>query len=322
MAAAWEAFAPEIVDLRLLPLGDLDALLDEETEMWRRLLDWDFLASANLVRRFAGMQALDGHAMIVNRKPAGYAYFVAEERKGLLGDLFVSEPYASAENEARLLSAAIASLVRFSGVRRIESQLLMMRYPRRIPPPYADHLKIFERNFMVLDMEPEYYLRAGRAAAKVNILGWHERYQEDVSRLIAAAYRGHVDSNVNDQYRSVSGARKFLLNIIQYPGCGSFFQPASWIAWHRDTGQICGVSLTSLVAPTTGHITQICVAPGVKGGGLGYELMRNSLRSLAEHGCRKVTLTVTASNREAIRLYERIGFQTRRQFSAMVWEGF
>ena len=322
MSAAWEAHAPEIVDLRQIPPGGLDPLLDEETDLWRRLLDWDFRASAELVRRFAGMQALNGHAMMVNGKPVGYAYFVAEDRKGLIGDLFVMEPYASTENEARLLSAAITSLVRFSSTRRIESQLIMMRYPRRIPPPYSDRLKIYDRNFMVLDMERELSLRAGRAAAKVNILGWHERYQEDVARLIAAAYRGHVDSNVNDQYRSVGGARKFLINIIQYPGCGSFFQPASWIAWHRDTGQLCGVSLASLVSPTTGHITQICVAPGVKGAGLGYELLRSSLGSLAEHGCRKVTLTVTASNRDAIRLYEMAGFRTLRQFSAMVWEGF
>lgn len=321
MAAAWEAHAPEIVDLRQIQPGGLDALLDEETKLWLHLLDWDFKASAALVRRFSDLQALNGHAMVVNRLTVGYAYFVAEDRKGLIGDLFVSEPYASVENEARLLAAAINGLVRFGSVRRIESQLLMMRYPRRIPPPCADHLKIYERNFMVRDMERQLALPSGRAAPKVNVLGWHERYQEDVSRLIAAAYRGHVDSNINDQYRSVSGARKFLLNIIQFPGCGSFFQPASWIAWHRETGQICGISLASLVSPTTGHITQLCVAPGVKGGGLGYELLRSSLRTLAEHGCRKVTLTVTASNREAIRLYEKVGFRTLRQFPAMVWDG-
>ena len=156
----------------------------------------------------------------------------------------------------------------------------------------------------------------------MNILGWNDRYQEGVSRLISTAYRGHVDSNINDQYRSVGGARKFLMNIIQYPGCGTFFPPASWIAWDQATGQICGVSLASLVARTTGHITQICVSPAVKGGGVGYELIRNSLRSFAGSGCYKATLTVTASNRDAISLYERVGFRTLRKFSAMVWDGF
>ena len=322
MAAAWEAHAPEIVDLRQMMPGDLDPLLDEEADLWRSHLDWDFQASASLIRKFVGMKALNGQVMMVNRKPVGYAYFVAEERKGLIGDLFVSTPFATPENESYLLSSVMNSVVRFSNIRRVESQLLMMRFPRRMPPPYADHLKVYERNFMAVDLNRGSSLPPGRAAAKVNILGWNERYHEDVSRLIAAAYRGHVDSNINDQYRNVGGARKFLMNIIQYPGCGSFFPPASWIAWDQATGQICGVSLASLVAPTTGHITQICVMPSVKGCGVGYELLRSSLRAFADHGCHKATLTVTSTNRDAINLYERAGFLTLRQFSAMVWEGF
>ena len=86
MADAWEAHAPEIVDLRQIQPGGLDALLDEETELWQHLLDWDFKASAALVRRFCDLQAHNGHAMVVNRLTVGYAYFVAEDRKGLIGE--------------------------------------------------------------------------------------------------------------------------------------------------------------------------------------------------------------------------------------------
>jgi len=39
-------------------------------------------------------------------------------------------------------------------------------------------------------------------------------------------------------------------------------------------------------------------------------------------GCTSVSLTVTCSNVEAIRLYESIGFQTTATFPALVWEGF
>jgi ribosomal protein S18 acetylase RimI-like enzyme len=76
------------------------------------------------------------------------------------------------------------------------------------------------------------------------------------------------------------------------------------------------------VGPYAGHITQICVAPEVRGTGLGYEVLRRSLMTLQEHGCRKVSLTVTAANREAVDLYERMGFRTTRKFHAFVWEGF
>jgi ribosomal protein S18 acetylase RimI-like enzyme len=94
------------------------------------------------------------------------------------------------------------------------------------------------------------------------------------------------------------------------------------VAVHQTTGRLCGVSLTSLVSPEAGHVTQICVAPAVKGKGVGYELLRRSLRGLEAAGVKSVSLTVTSANREAVRLYERVGFRTVRQFSAIVWEGF
>ena len=147
---------------------------------------------------------------------------------------------------------------------------------------------------------------------------WTEAWQEAAGRLIAGAYQNHIDSQINDQYRSANGARRFLTNIVQYPGCGSFFAPASYAAF--SAGALCGVSLASLVAHDVGHITQVCVAPSFQGTGLGYELMRRSMESLSGHNCRAVSLTVTAANESALRLYRKMGFVQRRAFSAFVWE--
>jgi ribosomal protein S18 acetylase RimI-like enzyme len=149
---------------------------------------------------------------------------------------------------------------------------------------------------------------------------WSDHYHDVSAQLIAAAYEGHVDSRINDQYRSSVGARRFLYNIVQYPGCGTFYRPASYAAFDGRTGRLCGISLTSLVATGSGHITQICVAPEFKGAGVGYLLLRQSLATLREFGCVSASLTVTASNEDAMRLYERVGFATVRQFSAYVWE--
>jgi ribosomal protein S18 acetylase RimI-like enzyme len=55
---------------------------------------------------------------------------------------------------------------------------------------------------------------------------------------------------------------------------------------------------------------------------LGYELIRQSLVRLTELGCNSVSLTVTCSNVEAVRLYESIGFSSLGVFPALVWEGF
>src|SRR5882672_12807208 len=107
MAALSDAPLARIVDLRQLRAGDLDLLLDEETEVWRNTLDWDFRGSAGLVRRFLDMQALNGFALLMNEHPVGYCYFVSEGRKGLIGDLYVMKEFVTVENEERLLSAVV-----------------------------------------------------------------------------------------------------------------------------------------------------------------------------------------------------------------------
>lgn len=175
---------------------------------------------------------------------------------------------------------------------------------------------------MVASLDGVAGLPASRAASLVEIGAWHEGVQDAAARLIARSYVGHVDSLINDQYRSIHGARRFLTNIIQYPGCGSFFQPASFHATDPRTGRLCGISLASLVAFDVGHITQICVDPELKGSGTGYEMLRRSLNMLASNGCRTVSLTVTAANQEAVKLYERLGFRLRHGFDAHVWENF
>jgi len=318
------AHSLSLVDLRHLRSEDLNSMLDEEVGVWRDLLDWDFGKSADLVRHFVDMRALHGYALVADGEAAGYAYYVLEEHKGLIGDLFVRRAFGSLENEDRLLESVLGRLTRAPQITRVESQLMMTRSVGWRPMPMHRCLSSFERNFMMLDLDRASLgpSRRALAANRVYVERWSEHHQEPAAQLIAAAYQGHVDSLINDQYRTVAGARRFLFNIVQYPGCGTFFKPAAVAAFERLSGRICGICLASLVMPRCGHITQICVSPSVRGAGVGYELLRQSLTLLRSAGCRKTSLTVTASNREAIKLYEEVGFTTVRKFFAYVWEGF
>ena len=322
MAAVSDTSLKRVLELRHLQGGDLDMLLDEETQLWRDTLDWDFRGSAALVRRFLEMQALNGYALLVNGYPVGYSYYVAEDRKGLIGDLYVMRDYLSVENEERLLAAVVQGLMKTQYIRRIESQLMMLRTASAMQLPERRYLQTHLRNFMEITADAAARLREMRTRAGVWFDSWSERKQDEAATLIAAAYRGHVDSEINDQYRSPAGARRFLMNIVQYPGCGAFFQPASFIAMDTASGHLAGICLASLVHAEVGHITQVCVSPAARGAAVGYELIRRSLESLLRHGCKKVTLTVTAANTGAIALYERMGFRKTRNFSAYVWDGF
>ncbi len=322
MAALSDTPLRRVVELRHLRAGDLDMLLEEETQVWQETLDWDFRGSAALVRRFLEMQALNGYALLINGYPVGYCYYVAEERKGLIGDLYVMRDYLSVENEELLLTTVVEGLMKMQYIRRIESQLMMLRTGPAINVPERRFLRAHARNFMEISSAVAGRLRERHPTQQVVFDTWSERKQDEAATLIATAYRGHVDSEINDQYRSPAGARRFLMNIVQYPGCGAFFQPASYVAIDPGTGRLCGICLASLVHAEVGHVTQVCVTGAARGTGVGYELIRRSLESLARHGCKKVTLTVTAANTEAIALYERMGFHKTRNFSAYVWEGF
>ena len=321
MAAVPEAQVPVLLDLWQIRGQDLDPMLEEEVRTWRQELDWDFQPSADLVRRFVDVHALNGYALLVGDEVVGYSYYVCEDHKGLVGDLYLRAKNRTADNAPRLLGAVIEPLVRTPYVRRIESQLMLARYlqPRLLPS--AAFARSFERNFMAVDASVATSLPPRRLEGVV-LDRWSERWQDETASLIASAYRGHIDSEINDQYRSTSGARRFLFNIVQYPGCGTFFEPASCVAIQTRDGRLCGVSLTSMVSKESGHITQICVAPSVKGKGVGYAMLRHSLEVMAQSGVTKVSLTVTAANTAAVRLYLRVGFRLVRRFHAFVWKGF
>lgn len=321
MSAALEYHGPEILELRRIRLEDLNPVLEEETRSWRERLHWDFTPSADLVRRFVGIQALSGYALAVHGRIIGYSYFVCEDRKGLIGDLYVMDNYRDSRSEHLLLSSVVEALARDSGVRRIESQLMMFDSGFADDLPKSSSLTMHRRNFMSIDLARVPELAEGSASRSTRFEGWMPYRQEETARLIAEAYHGHVDSDINDQYRSIAGARRFLMNIVQYPGCGSFFQPASFVAVDPHYALVRGVSLASLVASDVGHITQICVAQKFQGTGTGYELLRRSLEGLAANGCKEATLTVTTENRQAVFLYERMGFRTIRYFAACVWNG-
>src|SRR5512138_3336268 len=107
MAAAIEHRVPQVVDLRQVRSNDLSPLLEEEIAEWRARLQWDFRPSADLVRRYVGLESLAGYALVVGGAVAGYTYLVTDEGKGLIGDLFLRASERTPENHFLILDAAL-----------------------------------------------------------------------------------------------------------------------------------------------------------------------------------------------------------------------
>lgn len=322
MAALPEVPRLEVVDLTQVRVEHLQPLFRQEIDLWQRRFHWDFRASADLLNRYIETQSLNGYVLRAgDGRVVGYTYLVCEGRKGLIGDFFIGDEFTKSETEHLLLATGVSGLMRTAGVRRVECQLMLLRHSDP-PLPYPQFLSRYDRVFMEIDSASVLNLPVRQSAVDVQFVPWSERHGEEIAHLVSAAYKGHVDSKINDQYRSIPGARHFLTNIIRYPGCGNFIPACSVVAIDRRTAKVCGVSLASMVSEHSGHITQLCVLPAIRNAHLGYELMRRCLTALVLRGAATISLTVTCTNVGAIRLYESVGFVTRHRFSALVWEGF
>src|SRR5580704_14346707 len=126
MAALADRLSSKTVDLRSIDADALAPVLGEQIESWKTELHWDFTASASLVRRFVQIHALSGCALILRNQVIGYSYFVCEDGKGVIGDLYVLKQHRSADHEYALLQSSLDAMWQTPAVNRVESQLLML----------------------------------------------------------------------------------------------------------------------------------------------------------------------------------------------------
>ena len=313
----------EILDLRHFSSTDLRPLLEDEIEVWARTLSWDYSGSAEMILRYLDSKILPGYAAIDRGSVFGYSFFVYEQSKGVIGDLFVRDGGRVAnrqEVEERLLTHVIETLQQSPGIHRVEAQLLAHATGDVVRPFLQQGFSRHPRVFMTMDISgkpasprplgPQFELRL-----------WSDQEYQSAAAVITASYRGHVDADINDQYRSLSGSLRFLNNIVRFPGCGVFDPRASYLVFQKSTRTLVGLILCSQVRADVGHITQVCVLPEYRSTGLGEALLATTTKKLQERNFRSISLTVTEANARAIALYQRIGFTSSRVFDAFVWEG-
>jgi ribosomal protein S18 acetylase RimI-like enzyme len=306
-----------IVDLRQTTVRQLEPLLEEEARHWRDELHWDYRGALELIKRFLDAHALAGCVAFENGNAAGYSFYVLEEQKGLIGGLYVSAKFSQATIGQRLLDEMLFSMRAIPQLSRIEAQLMPFSGP--VEAPLSEQgFRLYSRQFMLQDLQKLPEGKAG-ASAGMRLDRWNDRYFEPCAKLIYLAYANHIDGEINDQYRSRSGALKFLKNIILLPGCGHFVAGASFVLREPGSDELVAAVLTSEVSPGVGHTTQICVLPGYQGHGIGRMLMQTSAETLRSMKFKELTLTVTSENYGAVQLYEKLGFTTIRTFTAGVW---
>jgi len=313
----------EILDLRHFSSADLRSLLDEEVEMWGEVLAWDYRSSSEMILRYVDAKILPGYAAVERGSLVGYAFFVYEGSKGVIGDLFVSPRRSDMRVvEGRLADHIIETLQRSPGVHRVEAQLLTHGTGDLSEPFLANGFQRYRRLFLCLDLRRDSVsVSPAPAFNQIQVRRWTENDYQHADGVITAAYRAHIDSEINDQYRTTAGSMRFLNNIVRFPGCGLFDAEASFVAIHQPTNALIGLILCSRVRDDVGHVTQVCLVPEYRGLGLGGGLLACTCNNLQNRKFNLLTLTVTEANHRAVDLYRKLGFETKRVFDALVWEG-
>jgi ribosomal protein S18 acetylase RimI-like enzyme len=317
----------EILDLRHFRSADLRPLMEEESAVWSKELDWDYGPSAEMILRYLDARILPGYAAVEQGSLAGYTFFVYEGSKGIIGDLFVrpraEENGGGASLGERLLGHVIETLQNSPGIHRIEAQLLPHPAGSLARPFTQGGFLRHPRLFMNLALsKARDWASPGRPkAAEIEIRPWAAADFHGAAAVITAAYRDHVDADINDQYRTMSGSLRFLNNIVRFPGCGVFDPGSSRVAVHKPSKSAVGLILCSRVKEGVGHVTQVCVVPEHRGAGTGEALVAASAANLESRGFQTLSLTVTEANKRAVELYRRLKFEQAKVFDAFVWEG-
>jgi ribosomal protein S18 acetylase RimI-like enzyme len=323
--ANWARSGLEILDLRHFRSADLRPLLEKEAQAWARLLDWDYASSSEMILRYMDARILPGYAAVEDGRVLGYTFFVYEGSKGVIGDLFVDPAHAiqgSYSIEERLLGHVIETLQQSPGVHRIEAQLLLHDTGKMARPFVEEGFRRFPRLFMSLPLHGAVSARDLTSRfPDIEFKKWSEEEFQGAASVITAAYCNHIDSEINDQYRTPTGSMRFLNNIVRFPGCGAFDADSSLVARSKVTRSALGVILCSRVRQDVGHITQVCILPEQRGRGLGHALIELARERLQANHCYTLSLTVTEANTAAVSLYKRMGFDVQRIFDAFVWEG-
>jgi len=311
----------ELLDLRHFSARQLRPLLEAEARQWEERLRWNYRSSTELLLQYLDSRILPGFVAVDRGKISGYTFCVYEGHKAVVGDAYAlgGDAEQTLQITETLMRRLIELLLNSPNIGRIESQLLLY------------DAGVFDRAFLEAGFEthPRLFMEydlggysglAPRLTDDVEILPWSSIYYQVAAELIHAAYAGHIDAKINDQYCSLHGSLRFLHNIVRFPGCGVFEGEQSWLLRDRATGRLVGMVLCSRVATEVAHITQLCVAPSHRGRGLGQALLRHVMQSLSRAGTAAITLTVTEANRQAVGLYQAAGFGIRHRFDAMVLE--
>ena len=307
----------QIIPLIEAEVSQLEGLFDEQCLEWFELLGWDYSGASELIRQVVRDKDLTGFVAMAGNAPIGFIYYVIENTRCSIGEIFISKNWRGRGADKRLAEAVIERVGKITRVRRLESQSLSLENQAAQEFFEAYGCTRFDRNYMTVQLrdwqnEPR-QPRAGNVT-EICIRAWQDDDFTESVKVIQSSYKDTVDSRINNQYCTEEGCADLLTVLTQHIWCGDFLPHVSRVAIDRKTGKILGLLAASRISHKRGHISQISVRQTHQGKGLGRQMIVSALREFANLNFDSVSLAVTDANHNALRLYESCGFRTAHTF--------
>lgn len=315
--------------------GALEALFEEQREEWLSVMRWDYTLPSRAIHEvilrgelcgfFASVRPATGADGTTDAVTAGLSYFLVEDDRASIGDLFVSRRFRGLGISGQLATAVLDDIESQRGVRRIESQSVWIDNRSAAAVFERRGFRRFERAFMSLALDSwgnngPAVTRSDHPSTGIGVRSWKEGDFDAAARIVQNSYVGRDDSLINVQYQTATGCADVIAMLIDHTWCGTFLPEASFVAIDQATAQRVGVLVASRIADGVGHIGQVSVLSSHQGKGVGRRLMHATLHEFKRRAFDCVTLAVTLTNEPAVRLYTSLGFATVLEFPVFYLE--
>ncbi len=145
------------------------------------------------------------------------------------------------------------------------------------------------------------------------LVPWRKELIESHATVKYRSFCTEIDSSVFPCLGDPEGCLRLMNEIAARAG---FVPEATWLMAYqpvtRGQPEYCGTIQGLVDSRGHGAIQNIGITPMHRDRGLGTILLHRALRGFLERGIERAQLEVTAENRRAVALYERLGFRKVR----------
>jgi len=143
------------------------------------------------------------------------------------------------------------------------------------------------------------------------LLSWQPNHIDHHAEVKYKSFRGTIDADVFQCFCEAESCFQLMEEIASRVG---FLPEATWLVEHHDGDhpsqrEMCGAIQGVKANSTYGAIQNVGVTSYHRGLGIGAAMVIAALHGFQQQGLPKAYLEVTAQNKGAVRLYQRLGFR-------------